>query len=153
MRIALPAALFLAACASVPTYGPADTASSYGYRERPIEEGRYRVSYRARDLPAAEDGALRRAAELTLTRGETWFTVVSRAAESEGVRRSGPSIGLGGSTGGWRGGGVGVGVSLPIGGGASADATVYLEVLTGSGPRPEGPETYDAAQVAANVGP
>ena len=144
-----PAALaLLAACASTPAYGPAE-GSGYGYKETPIEDGRYRVSYRGRDQAAAEDGALRRAAELAVARGADWFTVVSRQTDGE-VRRGGPSIGIGGGTGG-RGGGVGLGVQLPLGGGGGGARTVYLEVLTGSGPRPDGPQTYDARSVLANA--
>ena len=142
----------LAACASTPAYGPADRASDYGYRSQVIEDGRYRVSYRGKTLGAAEDGALRRAAELATERGADWFTVVSRAADGGQVRGGGSSIGIGGGTGGRRGG-VGLGVSLPLGGQRSAPVTVSLEVLTGTGAKPEGPQTYDARSVLVNVTP
>ena len=152
MTRALPlaAALLLAACASTPVYGPAERASDYGYRSQTIEDGRYRVSYRGKSLALAEDGALRRAAELTTERGADWFTVVSRAADGQPIRRGGPSVGIGGSTGGRRGG-VGLGVSLPLGGGGSVPVTVSMEVVTGSGPKPDGAQTYDARSVLANV--
>ena len=153
MRIALPlAALLLAACASNAGYGPAERASDYGYRSQVIEDGRFRVSYRGRDIVQAEDGAIRRAAELSVERGADWFTVVSRAADGGEVRRGGPTVGIGGSTGGRRSG-VGLGVSLPLGGGGSAPVTVSMEVVTGSGPKPDGPQTYDARSVLANVAP
>ena len=139
----------LAACASNPAYGPADRASDYGYRSQVIEDGRYRVSYRAKSLPLAEDGALRRAAERATERGADWFTVVSRSADRQVRGGGGSSIGLGGGTGGRRGG-VGLGVSLPLGGGGSTPVTVIMEVLTGTGVKPEGPQTYDARSVLAN---
>lgn len=142
----------LAACATNPGYGPADTASDYGYRSQVIEDGRYRVSYRGQSLAAAEDGALRRAAELATERGADWFTVVSRAADGGQVRAGGPTVGIGGSTGGRRSG-VGLGVSLPLGGQRSAPVTVSLEVVTGEGFKPAGPQTYDARSVLANVTP
>ena len=150
-RTLLPlAALALVACASTPAYGPAEGGSDYGYRSQVIEDGRYRVSYRAKELALAEDGALRRAAELATQQGADWFTVVSRNAEGGRVRAGGPSVGIGGGTGG-RGGGVGLGVSLPLGGGGSAPVTVSMEVVTGTGVKPDGPQTYDARSVLANV--
>ena len=152
MRLLLFAPLaLLAACASNAGYGPADDRSGYGYREVPIEANRYRVSYKGRDQAAAEAGALRRAAELAVARGDDWFTVVSRETDAAARVRSGPTIGIGGGTGGRRGG-VGLGVSVPLGGGGGGDRTVFLEVLTGSGPRPDGPQTYDARQVLTNAG-
>ncbi|MBB4658433.1 CC0125/CC1285 family lipoprotein [Parvularcula dongshanensis] len=142
--------LLLAACASGAAYGPASSPSALGYREQPIEAGRYRVVYRGKSLQVAEDGALRRAAELALADGYDWFTVVSRAAESEGGYRSGPSIGLGAGKGG-RSSGVGLGVQLPLGGGGSSETAVSLEVVMGRGERPSDPQTYDANSVASTL--
>lgn len=144
----------LAACASNPGYGPADKASDLGYRSQTIEEGRYRISYRGQSLTDAEDGALRRAAEVAVDTGADWFTVVSRSADGGGQRvRGGPSVGIGGSTGGRRGG-VGLGVSLPLGGGTrSAPVTVSMEIVTGLGEKPGDPQSYDARSVLVNVAP
>ena len=150
--LALCAALALAACASTGGYGPAESASGTGYRSQVIEDGRYRVSYRDRGLAAAEDGALRRAAELAVQGGADWFTVVSRNAEGGQVRSGGPTVGIGGGTGG-RGGGVGLGVSLPLGGQREALVAVSLEVVTGTGLKPDDPRSYDARSVLANVAP
>ena len=150
LHLAAPALLgLLAACATSPAYGPAD-GSGFGYKDTRIENDRYRVSYRGGDQAGAEDGALRRAAELAVAQGADWFTVVSRSTEGE-MRRSGPSIGIGGGTGGRRGG-VGLGVQVPLGGGSGGARTVLLEVLIGSGPRPDGPQTYDARSVLSNAG-
>ena len=149
MRILLLALLPLAACASTSAYGPAEGNGS-GYKDTRIEANRYRVSYKANDPAAAEDGALRRAAELAVAQGGDWFTVVSRQTDAAPARRSGPTVGIGGGTGG-RGGGVGLGVQLPLGGGGGGARTVFLEVLIGSGERPDGPQTYDARQVLANA--
>ena len=148
--LSLAAGAALSGCAGTPAYGPAEGASDYGYRSQVIEEGRYRVTYRSKSVPGAENGALRRAAELTTERGGDWFTVVSRAADVDQGRRGGSSIGLGGGTGG-RGGGIGLGVQLPLGGGGQGPVTVSLEVLTGAGPKPDGPQSYDARSVLANV--
>ena len=146
----LLSALVLVGCAGTTPYGPASSSSALGYREQPIETGRYRVTYRARSLPEAEDGALRRAAELALADGYDWFTVVSRAADASRSGRSGSSIGLGGGTGG-RSGGVGLGVSLPLGGGSSGETAVSLEVVMGQGERPSDPQSYDARSVASTL--
>lgn len=149
---ALASAAVLAACATTPVYGPAERSGDYGYAEQAIEQGRYRVSYRGKSLAAAEDGAIRRAADLATQNGYDWFTVVNRSAEGIGQRRGGPSIGLGGSTGGRRSG-VGLGVQLPLGGGGRGqEATVLLEVVMGDGIKPDGPQTYDARSVLSNVG-
>lgn len=141
----------LGACATAPAYGPAEGPGDYGYADQPIEDDRYRVSYRGKSLAAAEDGAIRRAADLAVANGYDWFTVVNRSAEGVGEpRRGGPTIGIGGSTGGWRSG-AGVGVSLPLGGGGRQEAQVLLEVIMGDGRRPDGPQTYDARSVLSNV--
>lgn len=149
---AIVATAALAACASTPVYGPAERPGGYGYAEQAIEQGRYRVSYRGKTLASAEDGAIRRAADLAVQNGYDWFTVVSRSADGiGGVRRGGPTIGIGGSTGGRRSG-VGLGVSLPLGGGGrSQEAAVSLEVVMGDGIKPDGPQTYDARSVLTNI--
>ncbi|WP_031554574.1 CC0125/CC1285 family lipoprotein [Parvularcula oceani] len=144
--------LLLAACATGPSYGPADRPGALGYSDRPIEADRYRVSYRARNLIEAEDGALRRAADLTLQNGYDWFTIVTRSADAEGVgRSSGASVGIGGSTGGFGRSGVGLGVQLPLGRRDAGETVVSLEVVMGTGPEPDGPQTYDATAVLGNL--
>lgn len=147
------ALLALAACTSAPTRYVAATASSdMGYREQRLEQERFRVTFRANpDLkgPQVEDMALRRAAELTTQNGYDWFTVVTRSTDlvSGSYRPSGPTIGVGGSTGSY-GSGLGVGLGFNFGG----DDRQYqstLEILMGKGPKPADPNAYDARTVLA----
>ncbi|MFC3301867.1 CC0125/CC1285 family lipoprotein [Parvularcula lutaonensis] len=142
------ALVMVAACAGTPDYGPAN-ARGFGYAEQQIETGRYRVSYKARNAVEAEDGALRRAAELTRMRGFDYFTVVSRDVSRE-RSGGGSSIGIGGATGGRRSG-VGVGLSVPLGGG-SEEVTTRLEIVMGKGSKPDDPRAYDANAVLGNLG-
>ncbi|WOI53050.1 CC0125/CC1285 family lipoprotein [Parvularcula sp. LCG005] len=144
--------LGLGACSVTPAYGPSLERDDFGYREQRIETNRYRVVYRAPDRGMAMDGALRRAAELTVAQGYDYFEVVSRDTDAERRGRSGPSVGIGGSTGG-RNSGVGVGISLPLGGGNAEEVTARLEVLMGRGTKPDTGEAYDARVVLENLVP
>lgn len=145
------ALLSLAACMSAPTrYVAAADTDDMGYREQRLEQERYRVSFRGNpDLkgPQVEDMALRRAAELTIQNGYEWFNVVSRNTDLAGgsYTPSGPTIGVGGSTGSF-GSGIGIGLGFNLGG----DSRQYqstLEVLMGRGAKPVDPNAYDAQQV------
>ncbi|MEO1658571.1 MAG: hypothetical protein AAFR65_12700 [Pseudomonadota bacterium] len=147
-RVALLAALTLVACASTPAYGPAE-GDSYGYRDQIIETGRYRVSYFSDDRQEAENGALRRAAELTLQEGFDHFVVISRSAEST---RQPPrsSVGIGGGTGGRRSG-FGLGVSVPLGE-TREEVSTRLEIVMGNGPKPDDAiQAYDAEDTLTNL--
>jgi hypothetical protein len=123
-----------------------------GYREQRIETERYRVSFRANaDLkaPQVEDLAIRRAAEITLQNGYQWFSVVTRSTDlvSGGKTPTGPSVGIGGSSGSY-GSSVGVGLGFNFG----SDTREYestLEILLGRGAKPADPSAYDAQQVLA----
>ncbi|MEM1409718.1 MAG: hypothetical protein AAGG79_03105, partial [Pseudomonadota bacterium] len=97
---------------------------------------------------AAENGALRRAAELTIANRFDVFTVVARDLEREAT---GPrsSIGIGGGNAGRRTG-LGVGVQVPVGG-QSERVTARLEVLMSRGPKPDGNNTYDARSILSNI--
>lgn len=132
------------ACTSTqPAYGPSANDRSTGYSDRAIEEGRYRVTYRDRSEEGARNGALRRAAEITLANGADWFQITN--AYSEGSDRSSkPSVGIGGHTGSY-GSGVGLGVSIPLGGSTRAEHS--FEFITGSGAPTEGSDTYNARSV------
>ncbi|MEM6914474.1 MAG: hypothetical protein AAF511_10920, partial [Pseudomonadota bacterium] len=147
-RKALLTALLLTACASAPVYGPSD-GNSFGYREQIIETGRFRVSYFADDRQEADNGALRRAAELTLQEGFDHFIVTSQSSETE---RQAPrsSVGIGGGTGGRRSG-FGLGVSVPIGE-TSEEVTTWLEIVMGAGPKPaDAIQAYDAQETLNNL--
>lgn len=155
MLAALALSLGLAACATPATvYGPAPSADEVGYREQAIETGRYRISFRANaDLDAAgvEDQAMRRAAEVTLRDGGEWFRVVTRETERYGGRdRGGTSVGVGGSTGSY-GSSVGVGIGFDL----SPDSRKYetvMEILIGSGDKPDEVRVYDARSVLTRIG-
>lgn len=158
-RLILPAlACFaLAACETpMPTvYQAAGGPRAVGFSEMRIEPGRYRVTFHAGPGAApvqAEDYALRRAADLAVTEGYDWFRVYGRDMAWTGG--GGPTIGLGlgGANFGRRsavGGSVGTGFQL--GGGPAPRAT--LEVVMGKGPRPAGPDVYDARGVQQSIAP
>ncbi len=153
---ALAAVLGLAACASSPDYVRAPREGAPGYSEQRIESGRYRVRYEGRSsqrLAEVQDLALLRAAELTLNQRASWFQVVSRDSEQTGDdRRGGLSVGVG--AGGAIGRNAFGGVSLGTGGGRSrGSAIAILEILMGTGDKPEGADVYDAAEVFASLKP
>lgn len=142
----------VAACAVTPTpYGPASTSEALGFSELKIESNRYRVTYRGDDAVQARDYALLRASELTLESGADWFRVVNAYSDEEGGRSGGgSSVSIGGSagSGGYSSVGLGVGIGFPIGGGGGSRETVHvMEILTGSGEKPDGVDVYDAASV------
>jgi hypothetical protein len=157
LLLAALAAASMAACASAPStvYAPAvTTANGSGYEDIRIESDRWRVSFTgAGDASEAqvERLALRRAGEIALENGYSWFEVVDRRVGREGSDRS--PVRVGGSVGrswgsGWSGTGVGIGVSLSPG--QQARRTVSLEIIAGSGePRPE--RAYDAVTLASGM--
>jgi hypothetical protein len=74
-------ALLVTACASSGgRYMAADEQGDYGSFESKLENNRYRVVYTSRgaNLDRARDYALLRASELTLQNGYNWFEIVSR---------------------------------------------------------------------------
>lgn len=147
------AALLLTACASGPEpYRAAKNDTAKGYSSLAIESNRFRVSYRAEDAATARDYALLRAAEITREHGDDWFRVVNSYTQQARPYRSAgdTSVSVGGSTGSY-GSGVGIGIGLNLGG--SNDDTVHMiEILTGSGEKPEGAEVYDAYSVVSSLG-
>ena len=151
----IPALALLAGCATGPKpYQPAGGPSSYGWSEQAIETGRYRVSYQAETQEQAREYALLRAAELTLQSGEEWFRVTDNYSEGQSSQGySGrPSVSVGGSvgSGGRSSMGVGIGMGFPLGGGAG-EFRHTLEILMGSGPKPQDVRVYDAADVQFNM--
>ena len=154
IRTVLMAALLAtgaAGCASTAAYGPASSSGDIGYMVQPIESNRYRVTYTAKSREEARSLALRRAAEVTLENGGDWFRVVDQYAETD-RDGGGSSISLGGGTSS-RGSGVGVGVGfgIPIGG-SSEKTTASLEIVTGTGAKPDDDaNAYDAASILANI--
>jgi hypothetical protein len=150
----IPALAVMAACVTTPVYGPARSERDEGYISQQIETGRHRVSYTDRDAIRARNMALLRASEITLMEGKDWFEITSETMDSEGSGRSGgPSVSIGGSagSGGYSGVGVGVGFGIPLGGGSAGKVTQTLEIVTGSGAKPDKPEAYDARSVDINL--
>lgn len=151
------AALALTACTTTTTYVAAPRPGDLGYAERPIENDRWRVSFRAASGASpqlAQDLALRRAAELTLERGYQWFTVTDRSVEATAPTT--PRIGLGVGGGGvnyGRRSAVGVGVSTGFGFGGEPAPLGILEIVLGRGDKPSSPDAYDARQVLASIPP
>lgn len=144
-------ALALTACASLAPYGPQSAPNGQGYAEQRIESNRFRVTYHGVGAPGpVADMALLRAADLTIQTGYDWFEVTQRwtdgRRDSAGGIRPSVSIGAGSSRyGGYSSSGVGVGVGLNLSG--PQPTSTALEVVMGSGPRPDRPEAYDARDV------
>jgi hypothetical protein len=147
----------LAACATTPVYGPAKSDRSQGYLSQKIEDGRHRISYSDTDPARARSLALLRASEITLSEGRDWFEVTSESMDSgrSGSPGGGPRISVGGSagSGGSSSVGVGIGVGFPLGGGGGGLVTQSLEIVTGTGAKPDKAEAYDARAVEQNLRP
>lgn len=144
------AALLTACVTAVGTdYGPADKRG-FGYADTRIESDRYRISFAgdgATSREQVEDYALLRAADLAIAGGFDWFRVISRDVVEE--KRGGVGIGAG-LGGGGRNVGVGVGGDLGTIG-AKPFYTARIEVLFGKGPKPDGPDYYDAKSVKETI--
>lgn len=149
------AALTLGACMSAQPYRAAPSNTAQGYLVQPIESDRYRVSYTALSPDDARRWALRRAAEVTVETGADWFRVVNGYTDRQARGRSGgSSVSIGGSSSSGRYGASGVGVGLGVGfplGGSQEKTTESLEILTGTGPKPDTPDAYDANSVLVNT--
>ncbi len=152
----IPAFAVMAACATVPVYGPAKSANGIGYQSQQIEQGRHLVTYTDNDPIRARNMALLRASEITLMEGRDWFEITRETADIEEKRSSGPSLSIGGGTGSYGRSssvGVGVGIGIPLGGsGSSAGKTTHtMEIVTGANPKPDKAEAYDARSVDMNL--
>lgn len=153
--IAVSALALLGACATSTPYGPATSANAKGYTVLPIENNRFRITYKDSSEDLARTRALRRAAEITLERGDDWFQVVNAYTDAgELAGGGGTSVSIGGSGGssGRSSVGVGVGIALPLGGGSSGPVEHVLEIVTSPGPKPNNPHAYDAEDVLLNLG-
>lgn len=151
--IGISALVFLGACATSAPYGPATSANAKGYTVLPIENNRFRITYKDSSEDLARTRALRRAAEVTLERGDDWFQVVtaySDAGELAGGGGTSVSIGGSGGSSGRSSVGVGVGIALPLGG-SSGPVEHVLEIVTAPGPKPDNPNAYDAEDVLMNL--
>lgn len=146
--ILLAFAVLLAACAG-DIYRPAGAGGGAGWRETALERDRYRITFTgssSTDVGTVQDLALLRAAELTLSKGFTWFTVVSSDVVEENLRSAGGSAVL--STGRWRT----YGGWLIIQDDDRGRMVATLEIVMGKGTKPEGdPRAYDAQDVANTI--
>ena len=152
--IAISALALLGACATSAPYGPAASDGAKGYTVLPIENNRFRISYKDNSEELARTRALRRAAEVTLERGDDWFQVVTAytdAGELSGGGGTSVSIGGSGGSSGRSSVGVGVGIALPLGGGSSGPVEHVLEIITAPGAKPDNPNAYDADDVLMNL--
>lgn len=160
---AAAAMIALSACAAPRTvYAPVSRPGGLGYQSLPIEQDRFRVTFRgAPGASAAEvsELALLRAAEIAVERGAPWFRVVSRSGDAPAFaadqNRPRVSIGVGGSSGSY-GSSVGIGVGVGFGAGSYAARRapeITLEVLLGQGAKPSDADVYDARALIDTVGP
>ena len=152
--LAVSSLIVLGACATSVPYGPATNDRAGGYSVMAIENNRFRITYRDKTMEVARSRALRRAAELTLERGDDWFQIVSAYTDTgELAGGGGSSVSIGGSSGssGRSSFGVGVGIALPLGG-STGPVEHVLEIVTAPGAKPDNPDAYDAADVMLNLG-
>lgn len=152
---AIAALALVGACASSVPYGPATSDGAKGYTVQPIENNRFRITYKDNSEELARTRALRRAAEVTLERGDDWFQIVTGYTDTgELAGGGGSSVSIGGSSGssGRSSVGVGVGIALPLGGGSSGPVEHVIEIVTAPGPKPDNPDAYAAEDVLMNLG-
>jgi hypothetical protein len=145
----------LSACetAQPMVYQPAAGPQSVGFAEQRLEPGRYRIFFQgAKGAPPAmvQDYALRRAADLALAEGYDWFRVYGRSMEGHGGHGPYVSLGVGGASFG-HSSASGVGVSSGFDLSGPPAMTASIEVVMGKGPRPDGPDVYDARGVQQSI--
>jgi hypothetical protein len=159
----------LAACQSATPFQAA-APGGHGYSETRIEAARWRVSFSGNSLTSretVEKYLLYRAAQLTAEQGFDWFEPTERNTErntryvgtstywSTWGSRWNPNWGFGGPWG-WRrrdfwGPGPGWPSDIDVRQVNRYEAST--EIVMGKGPRPPGPQAFDAHQVLANLGP
>ena len=89
---------------------------------------------------------------MAVAAGADWFRVVGKSTDAEEKGGVGIGAGVGGGSYGRRSGvSVGVGGDLGTVGGKRL-YTTKLEILLGTGARPDGADVYDAAAVIAAIG-
>lgn len=170
--ISLCAVLALAACTTAggSIYGPAQPglSSSIGYSEKELSTGAYQVSFVAPQSTSQADVqnyALRRAAELTLAKGHTWFRLLTSTTQVVQVEapkqvmqqttaqmtcNTGNSPqGMGCSYGDQANSIAGVQFGGVTGGVNRLVTTISL--VMGDGAKPEGAQVYDAKETAARL--
>ncbi len=140
----------LAACETTPNPFP----NGPGFYETQIDNSRQQITYLVPNgVPQAraEQMLMLRAADNTLTKGHSWFRIVSRSSDVE-RRGGGPTLSLGTGTGTVTGNtaiGVGLGTSFNLGGGPKP--ILRLEIIMGDGPAPQTADAYDARDVHQTI--
>jgi len=152
--LALVAALAATSCATVSIYHPASSARGIGFSEQKLETDRYRVTFTgAESTPAGivQDYALLHAAELTLSLGYQWFTVVGRSTVNQDSGYGpgyyglfGPPCGVFGCRSGLYGG-------FWYDDFDTTRLSASLEIVMGKGTKPTDPSTYDASDVVKTI--
>lgn len=158
--LVIGAALLLAACATPTPYQSA-TADKYGYAEQPLEDNRYRVTFkgnRATSRETVENYLLLRAADLTLERGGDYFRVVEKSIERSGryYTTGFPGFGHHGHFGGFHHGlhGRGFGGYGHVTTSRSDRYSAYANITLHTGEDPEDDaQAYDASQVRERLEP
>lgn len=156
--VALALVVALGACTTAPTAYQAANGG-FGYDEQQIEDNRYRVSFAGNEATprqTVENMLLYRAAELTLARGDDYFTVVDRGLEASGGGggRVSPAVGVGVGSGGSTSFGVGLSTIFGGYGGGAARYTAYADILTFPGTKPaDDPQSYDAHDLVRRLQP
>lgn len=145
----------LAGCGAPTPYEP--ITDGYGYAQREIETGRYRISFAGNSLTpreTVENYLLYRAAELTLETGNDWFTMGERETAPSTVYQTvsdgfpGPYYGRYGFQGPYEVFPT-TSTSMPV---TSYDA--FATILVHKGTKPGGDiAAYDARDVLARLGP
>lgn len=130
-----------------------------GYSDAPLEDGRYRITFRGRDFNTAYDFALLRAAEITLAKDHTWFRVTNAFSDEDQDHRHNSHMSVGyGNRGHYRGHRdyFGFGFGFPLGE-TYRSALHSIDIQLGKGDKPAGGEdddkVYDAASIKATIGP
>jgi hypothetical protein len=170
----------LAGCATQPpapslggTPFQAASGDRFGWREQPVEAGRWQLSFQgnARATRTDVDNALLlRAAQIAQGNGAAWFRLSQRAVDEERVRRSvhdpfsASAWGRGGYHPVWHPHAGWVWVRDPFfdpwSRGAFGAEVIDIsrfrasaELTLGTGERPQDPQTYATGEVLANLGP
>ncbi|MFK8051771.1 MAG: hypothetical protein AB8F65_02265 [Woeseiaceae bacterium] len=79
---------FISGCASNLDYVAAEEPEAFGYSETLVENGQYVVYFNGKRMLRNDrlaDYALRRAAELTVSNGYDWFTVLNAGENAEAI--------------------------------------------------------------------
>lgn len=152
MRVLAALLLVLVAGCVEDIYHPASNSYDSGWRESEIETGRWRITFTgasSTDVGQVQDLCLLRAAELALSKGAAWFTVVSSATVEQELGTSTAYVG-GASFGRRRFGGD----WLMIDEMDRGRMVATLEIILGKGTKPTGdPHVYDAQDVVNTIGP